>query len=155
MAPRTARQPGFTLVEVLITVAILALLGGIAMPLYQGYLEEAELHEAIEGIRTIELLVDDFAMTNRVHPDSLADVGADGMLDPWGRPYQYLNIADGGNEVKGKARKDKFLVPVNSDYDLYSLGKDGDSKAPFAPKVSHDDVVRANDGAYVGLAKSY
>ncbi len=52
-------------------------------------------------------------------------------------------------------RKDRFLVPINSDYDLYSKGKDGESKAPLSPKVSHDDIIRANDGAFVGLASEF
>jgi len=57
--------------------------------------------------------------------------------------------------VMGQARKDRFLVPLNSDYDLYSNGKDGDSKPPLNAKESHDDVVRANNGAYIGLASQY
>jgi general secretion pathway protein G len=77
------------------------------------------------------------------------------MLDPWGRPFQYLNIANSGNKAKGHQRKDKFLVPVNSDFDLYSLGEDGVSSPPFTAKGSRDDIVRANNGAYIGLAENY
>jgi general secretion pathway protein G len=78
--------------------------------------------------------------------------------DAWGNPYQYLKIA--GADLKGsgkdqQARKDHFMVPVNSDYDLYSMGPDGRSKAPFTAQASRDDIVRANDGRYVGLASEY
>jgi general secretion pathway protein G len=55
----------------------------------------------------------------------------------------------------GKARKNQFLVPLNSDYDLYSTGQDGDSQSPLKAKVSRDDIIRANDGAYIGLAAAY
>ena len=49
-----------------------------------------------------------------------------GLLDPWGNLYQYLNLSDPTiKDIKGKARKDRNLVPINSDYDLYSTGKDG------------------------------
>jgi len=37
-------------------------------------------------------------------------------------PYQYLDVTD-IKKTKGKARKDKNLVPINSDFDLYSMGK--------------------------------
>ena len=47
------------------------------------------------------------------------------------------------------------MVPVNSDYDLYSMGRDGKSNAPFTAKMSRDDIVRANDGQFVGLASEY
>jgi general secretion pathway protein G len=52
-----------------------------------------------------------------------------------------------------RPRKDKQLQPINTDYDLYSVGKDGDSVAPLTAKKSLDDIVRAGEGAYVGLAK--
>ena len=55
----------------------------------------------------------------------------------------------------GQARKDRFLVPLNSDYDLYSAGKDGKSRPPLSAQMSQDDIVRANDGAYIGLASQY
>jgi len=57
--------------------------------------------------------------------------------------------------VMGQARKDRFLVPLNSDYDLYSAGKDGESRPPLSAQMSQDDIVRANDGAYIGLASQY
>jgi general secretion pathway protein G len=53
------------------------------------------------------------------------------------------------------SRKDQFLVPLNTDYDLYSRGKNGLSQSSIASAVSLDDVVRANDGAFLGLAAKY
>ncbi|MFQ5988854.1 MAG: hypothetical protein ACE5K9_02950 [Candidatus Methylomirabilales bacterium] len=52
-------------------------------------------------------------------------------------------------------RKDQFLVPLNSDYDLYSKGKDGQSQPPLTAQARRDDIVRANDGGFVGLAPEY
>ena len=51
--------------------------------------------------------------------------------------------------------KDRFLVPINSDFDLYSMGKDGKSQMPLTAKDSRDDIIRANDGAYIGLAYAF
>ena len=73
-------------------------------------------------------------------------------LDPWGNPYQYLVYT---STNKGQQRKDKFLVPLNPTYDLYSMGKDGQSVPPLTAKVSQDDIVRADDGGFVGLAAAY
>jgi general secretion pathway protein G len=53
------------------------------------------------------------------------------------------------------ARKDRFLVPINSTYDLYSMGADGKSVLPLTAKHSHDDIIRANDGTYIGVAELY
>jgi general secretion pathway protein G len=46
-------------------------------------------------------------------------------------------------------------VPLNSNYDLYSVGRDGVSSPPMNAQNSRDDVVRANDGGFVGLAVNY
>jgi len=93
-----------------------------------------------------------YEIENETLPNSLSDVGQGGLLDPWGNPYEYLKV-EGAN--KGRLRKDRFLVPVNSDFDLYSRGKDGRSVSPFTAKASRDDIVRAADGGYVGLASGF
>lgn len=59
------------------------------------------------------------------------------------------------SQAPQKPRKDRFLHPINSDYDLYSRGKDGESVEPLTAQKSHDDVIRANDGAFIGLAKFF
>jgi general secretion pathway protein G len=66
-----------------------------------------------------------------------------------------LNIEDADAKTKGSIRKDKNLVPINSDFDLYSKGPDGKSTPPLTAKDSLDDIVRANDGGYFGVASKY
>ena len=68
--------------------------------------------------------------------------------------YQYLNIRSAGPGL-GAVRKDGNLNPLNTDFDLYSTGKDGRSKSPLTAKHSRDDIVRANNGAFFGLAEDY
>ncbi len=143
---------GFTVLELTFVLLIIGILTAIAIPSHRGYQDKAIILKAIGEIRELEGHLDTFRAEFGAYPNSLADVGEAGRLDPWGNPYEYLNIAQGG---KQGARKDKSLVPINSTYDLYSKGGDGDSKKSLVPKVSHDDIVRANDGAFVGLAQDY
>jgi general secretion pathway protein G len=81
-------------------------------------------------------------------------VGLAGKRDPWGRPYEYLNVFNDGSGPP-HPRKDLFLHPLNSDYDLYSRGADGKSKPPLTAAGSHDDIIRANNGGYIGIADEY
>lgn len=75
------------------------------------------------------------------------------MLDPWKRLYVYLPLNT--PSAIGKARKDKNLVPINSDFDLYSVGPDGLTTPPITAPQSQDDVIRADNGAFVGVASDY
>jgi len=147
---------GLTLIELLITVSIVATLAGIAAPIFGTYIDKARSQRAISDIRTtLEVGITLYELTNDILPVSLNDLNRGGILDPWGNTYQYLNFAAAGPLSIGLARKDRFLVPLNSDYDLYSMGKDGSSVSPLTSRLSLDDIIRANDGAYVGLASDY
>jgi general secretion pathway protein G len=147
------RSRGFTVIELMLGMAIVALLAGIAYPSYQRYSERARVAQAVIDIGSISAAVKAYAVDNLSYPGDLDEVGKGGMKDPWGNPYQYTNLDE--IKGKGKARKNKNLVPINSDFDLYSKGKDGQSVSPLTAKASRDDIVRANDGRFIGLASDY
>jgi general secretion pathway protein G len=164
-SPRLSR--GYTLIELAIALAIIGLLAVIAGSNYLSYIEKVRVASAVASIRAIEVELDEFVRSDQPLPATLSEIGKGEMVDPWGYPFEYLpfpttspgsgNSGSGpiGGSYLGSARKDHFLVPLNSDYDLYSVGKDGDSRAPLSVPVSADDVIRANDGAYIGLAANY
>lgn len=146
---------GFTIAEVVIIVAMLVTLSGIAVPAYKDALDRARIARAIGDISVMSKEIEVHQVYKGNLPNTLAEVDRGDLLDPWGNPYEYLNIAAAGKGVAGEARKDKFLVPLNSDYDLYSKGQDGKSVGPLTAKPSWDDIIRANDGSYIGLASEY
>ena len=147
---------GLTLIELLLVTAIVGILAAIVVPMSRGQIEKARLSEAIVGVREIELKITSFMALNGAPPDTLDQVGMAGKLDPWGNPYQYLRILGvPPNEVRGQWRKDRFLVPINSDFDLYSEGADGTSTPPITARASRDDIIRAGEGNYIGLASDY
>jgi len=163
----------------MLVISIIGTISAISIPVYNSYIEKARVIRAIAEVRMLEKEILAYKFINEVLPDSLNDIGRGNLLDPWGNPYEYLNIEKlleekgGGGKGKGKggkggggggkggggvvkgARKDRWDKPLNYDYDLYSMGKDGDSKKSLRAKASRDDIVRASDGAYVGLASEY
>jgi len=145
---------GFTLGEMLLALAVSALLVAIAVPSYQSALLKAKIGATIADIGQIEMLISHYEpQNNGALPPDLATIGMDAKLDPWGHPYYYHTTVTGtGN---GVGRKDKNLHPINTDYDLYSSGPDGKSVAPLTAKPSQDDIIRANDGSFLGVAASY
>jgi general secretion pathway protein G len=146
---------GFTLIELMFVIAIIGILAAIAIPSFLTYRERAQVAACIAGIKVVEQAVITFAIEGSTYPDSLADVNLAGLRDPWGNPYQYLRIDGMGKKATGKARKDHFMVPINTDFDLYSMGPDGKSVSPLTAPVSQDDIIRANDGGYLGRASLY
>jgi general secretion pathway protein G len=151
---------GYSLVELLIVLAIIMTVAAIAVPNYFEMVNTAKLVVAKTDIKQISTAIDFSFLTAGVFPNSLAEVGFGNRCDPWGWPYQYLNIQNVSSKGKGKkeggkVRKDKNLHPLNSDYDLYSMGRDGQSVAPLTAEPSRDDIIRANNGGFIGLAADY
>ncbi len=147
------RSRAFTVIE----VAIVVLIAGLAIvtfsPAALKMMESAQINETEGEITDLIADIDKFIKDNGRLPDDLVEVFGEVPLDPWGNPYQYLNFDTvTGN---GKKRKDKNLVPINTDYDFYSMGPDGKTATPLTAAISQDDIVRARDGAYVGVASDY
>ena len=149
---KTDLEKGFTLIELLLAVAIIGVLAAIAIPAYQDYTEKARVNSAVSELAMMSTIISNYWDEERRYPDSLTDVGLDGRLDPWGYAYRYLNLDKNGN---GGARRDKNLNPLNTDYDLYSVGKDAKTKLPVTQKDSLDDVIRVFDGKFIDLASKF
>ena len=141
------------MLEVMLVVGIGAVLAAIAIPSYERYIERTRVVQAVIDIGGISAAIARYETDNRAFPDSLADVGAGAMRDPWGMPYQYVNHDEKAS--RGQWRRDKNIVPINTDFDVFSLGKDQQSKPQLTFKTSRDDVVRANNGRFIGLASEY
>lgn len=138
----------FTLVELLLVIVIIGVLASIAIPQYQKAVDQAYVARAIGDVEAIGTELSSLDSL----PASLAAVNRAGYKDPWDRPYVYVKLGGKGN---GNARKDHFLVPLNTDFDLYSVGKDGGSSGPLTAQASADDIIRANNGGFIGLGAQY
>jgi general secretion pathway protein G len=125
---RHCRQGGFTLVEMLLVLVILATLAAIVVPKFAGRSEQARITAAQTQIANLEIVLDSFEVDNGTYPK-----GSNGLrdlveqpsyaknwrgpyieeipLDPWGNAYLY--------EYPGKRNSQGF--------DLVSMGPDGRS----------------------------
>jgi general secretion pathway protein G len=167
-------EPGFTLIELAITLAIVGILASVGGSQYTVYLDRARMARAIVELRGLSGNLDLLVLDGLALPATLSDADLQ-TNDPWGNPYQYLPLqgnlppglsstepglphvaaAGGGKPAIALARKDKFLVPINSDYDLYSMGPDGETHPSLNVKGGKDDVIRAANGSFYGLAEKF
>jgi prepilin-type N-terminal cleavage/methylation domain-containing protein len=72
---------GFSITELMLSVAILAILGAIAIPVYQGYIRTSEMGKVIHEMKQIELMVENSKLDTGDYPNSLTEVGIS-LLDP-------------------------------------------------------------------------
>jgi general secretion pathway protein G len=115
-------QGGFTLVELLLVLVILALIAGLVLPGIIGKAESAKVKAASTQITRLGMSVETFYLDTGVTPDSLQDLveepgdvaGWNGpyvrnslLKDPWGRDYVYRYPGEHG------------------DFDIFSFGADG------------------------------
>jgi len=148
-------QLGFQLLELLIAIAVVGVLTAIAVPSYTMYRDKADNATAAAGILAIEQAIERFYTENNKFPDNLNQVNMGGLKDPWGNAYQYLRIHGAGLKGAGMLRKDGSLHPLNTDYDLCSMGKNGITATQIISGPGKDDIIRANNGDFIGLAADY
>ena len=118
-AGRVAR--GFTLVELLLVMVILALIGGLVLPGIIGKAEGAKVKAAASQVSRLSMAVESYYLDTGTTPENLDQlieesgvggwngpyVKASTLKDPWGREYVYVYPGEHG------------------DFDIISLGADG------------------------------
>ena len=91
---------GFTLMEVLVVVAIIVILAGAAVPLFMNRLEESKRKMAWVNAKTIASAAEQYKINIGDYPTALTElvqppnggtpyVEPSALVDPWGREYQY------------------------------------------------------------------
>lgn len=60
-------QAGFTLLEVMITVAIIGILVAIALPAYSDYVKRGRITEAVSGLSDMRIKMEQFFQDNRTY----------------------------------------------------------------------------------------
>ena len=119
---RHAGARGFTLVELLLVLVILALIAGLALPRLIGTGEKARASAAGSQISRLSMAVETFYLDTGTVPDALSELvtepgGVNGwngpyvklssLKDPWGREYQFKSPGE------------------RTEFDIYSYGADG------------------------------
>jgi type IV pilus assembly protein PilE len=63
---------GFTLIEMLITIAIIGILAGVALPMYNDYLTRGRLAEAYSELSSMRAKLEQFYLDNRTYSGACA-----------------------------------------------------------------------------------
>lgn len=70
---RAARQGGFTLLELMVTVVIIGILTSIAMPQYSEYVKRSKIPQATSNLATMRVKLEQYFQDNRTYLGACAD----------------------------------------------------------------------------------
>ncbi len=117
----TSGQHGFTLVELLLVLVILALIAGLVLPGIIGKAESAKAKAASSQISRISMSVESFYLDTGNTPASLEElVNEPSGVSGWNGPYIKNSLL---NDPWGQAYK--YTVPgEHGDFDIESFGAD-------------------------------
>src|SRR5665213_1233511 len=130
---RNRSDAGYTLLELLVVMGILAMLTAVATPQLMGYFGKAKTQSVQLQIDNINTALELYYMENGAYPSTNVGLKAlverppeathwngpylkkvKNLLDPWGRPYRYV------------------YPTSNGDYEVYSLGANGKATSASA-----------------------
>ncbi len=106
--PRQQRRSAFTLLEVLVVVAILVILAGVSSIAVFKYLEQSYKDKAQLDMQALTTAFEGYMLKNGGEPPgSIQDLsqymtqGQAALIDPWNKPYQYQMIeTESGQRVQ-------------------------------------------------------
>lgn len=75
---QATRQSGFTLIELMIVVVVIAVVAGVAIPGYQAYLERGRRSEAVTALMRLAQAQERFIVVHGYYASSLSGSMADG-----------------------------------------------------------------------------
>jgi general secretion pathway protein G len=146
---------GVGVVDLVIGMVVVSLMAALGIPAFNGFVDRANVAQAIGDMGSISVAIESYRLKNHDRmPGSIEELNIGIVKDPWGRDYQYVNFM-AAEQGKPDSRMDASLNRLNTDFDLYSLGRDGETSTPVNAEASRDDVVRANNGVFIGLGEDY
>jgi general secretion pathway protein G len=125
------KQAGFTLIELMVVVVIIAILAGLIIPRFMGETDKAKQAKAKMQIESLESALKMYKLDNGSYPAT--EQGLKALVETPTVGNLPKNWRQGGYLEKGKVPKDPwdheyvYVSPgSHGDFDLSSLGADGE-----------------------------
>ncbi|HGG7548879.1 TPA: pilin [Neisseria meningitidis] len=137
-------QKGFTLIELMIVIAIVGILAAVALPAYQDYTARAQVSEAILLAEGQKSAVTEYYLNHGIWPKNNTSAGVATSTDIKGKYVQSVEVKNGvvtatmassnvNNEIKGKKLS------------LWAKRQNGSVKWFCGQPVQRNDTTTTND----------
>ncbi|HFC7696711.1 TPA: pilin [Neisseria meningitidis] len=138
-------QKGFTLIELMIVIAIVGILAAVALPAYQDYTARAQVSEAILLAEGQKSAVTEYYLNHGIWPANNSSAGVATSANIKGKYVQSVTVANGvitaqmASSNVNKEIKDKKLS-------LWAKRQDGSVKWFCGQPVQRANADKADDG---------
>ena len=116
---RHARNGGFTLIELMIAVAIISILAAVAVPTYQDYTVRAKVSEALNVAASAKVSITEYYITEGKLPTTADEAGIKTVETDYIQAMEYSGDGDSGRltitlaeNIGGTADDQKLEISV-------------------------------------------
>lgn len=160
---RKSIQKGFTLIELMIVIAIIGILAAIAIPAYQDYTVRAQASEGLTVASSVQVAIADFYAVNGAWPTAITGGGAglNFTSAPTGNYVSNVTTAGGGivvtfgnkaNTANLSGKTLGLIAYTNSNGDI--LWRCGNAPAPTGTNITASGGAAATTVASKYLPKN-
>ncbi|HFC7331219.1 pilin [Neisseria meningitidis] len=150
-------QKGFTLIELMIVIAIVGILAAVALPAYQDYTARAQVSEAILLAEGQKSAVTEYYLNHGIWPSDNSAAGVASSADIKGKYVEKVEVKNGvvtatmassnvNNEIKGK-KLSLWAKRQNGSVKWFC----GQPVTRAANNTAKDAVTAANDNSNNGI----
>ncbi len=109
------KQQGFSLIELMIVVAIIGVLTAFAFPSYQTYIKKAEVGTALATLNGLKTSAEDFVLSQNEFPTNGASIG---VKEDKGALFQYGTIAIAQTDADKEPTSGTMKITFDNDSSL-------------------------------------